>query len=499
MRWFFFLIFSLVLVFGVTATVKGGPFYLAETLDPEYAYLFNGLNIAVGREPSHVDHPGTTLQSIIAAGIFISSLFHAEGKIHFTIQHAENILLFYNLLFIFVAAVVTGLIAVEMRKAVSIPQVFFLLATCFLNFETLRAFARVSPEPVLLLCSLAITYLMIKFMNQQEHDENSRSHHFWISFWLAVGLITKITFLPVLFFLGFNYDNKEKLKYSLKKFFLVAFICFLPALGSFKGILRWFGDIISHTGSYGQGSVGVISVPRLHGAMTVLLSQQILFTGAFLLGAYLVFANRKFLRKSDKKVAFIALAGFALQLLMFIKHPGPGRYLLPAIGMLPFFLYVLFSRLPLHPFFKGVLICLFGFQLYQNYVMIRAYLQRTPDFYHISQYPISKKDALICSYPCSRDVFALHFGNTFAGKHYAKDLFQQYPYFYDFSILPEDNKLYDFNKDTHTMDELFESGLTVYVQGPPDRVEPRLPQASDIEITSLVHNSNEALYMLRKK
>ncbi len=30
--------------------------------DPEYAYLLNGINIATGRAPAHVDHPGTPLQ-----------------------------------------------------------------------------------------------------------------------------------------------------------------------------------------------------------------------------------------------------------------------------------------------------------------------------------------------------------------------------------------------------------------------------------------------------
>ena len=35
--------------------------------DPDYAYLFNGLSIYSGRAPQHIDHPGATLQSLIAS------------------------------------------------------------------------------------------------------------------------------------------------------------------------------------------------------------------------------------------------------------------------------------------------------------------------------------------------------------------------------------------------------------------------------------------------
>ncbi len=499
MRWFFLFVFSLIFFLGCIATLKSGPFYFADTLDPDYAYLFNGLNIALGKEPSHVDHPGTTLQSLIASGIFLSSIFYEPGKVHFTIRYAENILLFYNLLFIFTISVLAALIAVEMKKTITSPLVFLLLGACFFNFEVFRAFSRVSPEPVLLICCLAISYLLIRFVNRQENELNIKSHSFWISFWLAAGLITKITFLPLLFFLGLNYGNKEDLKYSLKKFFLVAFIFFLPALGSFKGIMRWFGDILSHTGTYGQGEVGILSAQRLQVATKVLFGQQILFTSLVLLGTFLVLKNRKFLRSYDRKILFAILAAFVLQLLMYIKHPGAGRYLLPSIAIMPLFLYMLFSRLPLHSFFKIIFVILLVLQVYQSYRFGSGFFQKTKDYHQIASHPLADHDALICSYPCSREVFGLQFGNTFAGKHYSANLFEKFPNFLEFSIIPTDDKLYDFNKKTRVLSDLFVTNTAVYVQGPPDAIEPRLPQSPDIEVTEILKNSTEALYMLRKK
>lgn len=39
-----------------------GPHYLGKNADPDYVYLFNSLNLALGSAPQHTDHPGTPLQ-----------------------------------------------------------------------------------------------------------------------------------------------------------------------------------------------------------------------------------------------------------------------------------------------------------------------------------------------------------------------------------------------------------------------------------------------------
>lgn len=76
-----------------------GPFFLAANVDPDYAYLFNGLNIAVGEAPEHTDHPGTPLQLLGAAWIRLLNLGKANGDIAVnTIVNSEDRLGQLNLL-----------------------------------------------------------------------------------------------------------------------------------------------------------------------------------------------------------------------------------------------------------------------------------------------------------------------------------------------------------------------------------------------------------------
>src|SRR5260370_167442 len=46
---------------AVYAAVKlaSGPYFLSANFDPDYVYLFNALNIAVGLAPVHTDHPAS--------------------------------------------------------------------------------------------------------------------------------------------------------------------------------------------------------------------------------------------------------------------------------------------------------------------------------------------------------------------------------------------------------------------------------------------------------
>src|SRR6185503_16326557 len=70
-----------------------GPFHLAVNYDPDYAYLFNGLNLLSGVAPEHIDHPGTTLQLFAAAGIKLvnlTSTSHAAAVS--VVQHSESYL-----------------------------------------------------------------------------------------------------------------------------------------------------------------------------------------------------------------------------------------------------------------------------------------------------------------------------------------------------------------------------------------------------------------------
>lgn len=55
--------------------------YYIKTVDPEYAYLFSGLNFSqLHFKIAHIDHPGTPLQLLICVIIWIMDLFSANKQ-----------------------------------------------------------------------------------------------------------------------------------------------------------------------------------------------------------------------------------------------------------------------------------------------------------------------------------------------------------------------------------------------------------------------------------
>jgi hypothetical protein len=71
-----------VLFFSCATGLRGarGPWFLSPAYDPDYAYLFNGLNLAISLPPRHVDHPGTPLQLALAGYIRLKNAGVEKGQ-----------------------------------------------------------------------------------------------------------------------------------------------------------------------------------------------------------------------------------------------------------------------------------------------------------------------------------------------------------------------------------------------------------------------------------
>src|SRR6185436_2402465 len=67
--------FLLIALYCLIRSVMG-PYFFPENLDPDYAYFFNSLNLAVSQSPAHIDHPGTTVQLL---GALIIKLENHNG------------------------------------------------------------------------------------------------------------------------------------------------------------------------------------------------------------------------------------------------------------------------------------------------------------------------------------------------------------------------------------------------------------------------------------
>src|SRR5688572_3806353 len=95
-----------------------GPYYLAPYLDPDYAYLCNSLNLAIGKPPYHVHHPGTSVQALGAAVITIAHPFSSKGeKIQAVITRSEQHLALINFFFAALYAVSLVLVGITVWRS----------------------------------------------------------------------------------------------------------------------------------------------------------------------------------------------------------------------------------------------------------------------------------------------------------------------------------------------------------------------------------------------
>jgi hypothetical protein len=177
-----------------------GPYWLAGNSDPAYPYLFNSLNILNLRAPLHIDHPGTTLQIAGPAVIGslslgntaqeITGLVLANPEWHLTaIEHTLRAITI-------TALFLTGMlfyIATRNLVAAILVQTSSLFAS-ELTFDLALA----TPELLLYLTSTLMTGFMGLYLRTPQ-ILNQR----WLVASLGAlsgfGLVTKITFLPVLF------------------------------------------------------------------------------------------------------------------------------------------------------------------------------------------------------------------------------------------------------------------------------------------------------------
>src|SRR6185436_19337927 len=99
----------LTLTFLLIRTLTG-PFYLGTNYDPDYAYLFNSLNLAVFHPPRHIDHPGTPVQLVGALVLRAQHPVASNVDLAFdTIRNSEIRLIQLNLaLFVLLLVCVIG-------------------------------------------------------------------------------------------------------------------------------------------------------------------------------------------------------------------------------------------------------------------------------------------------------------------------------------------------------------------------------------------------------
>jgi hypothetical protein len=305
-------------------------------IDPDYAYLFNGLNFIRGESffIVHVDHPGTPLQVLI--GIFIILISKLRGAEDFTADVLKNPEMYIQtiiIVFSFFYSLVLFFAGKQYLKYRQSLLGAFLIQLSFLLFATVSiTSSKLFSETLLPVGSFLIILVTIERTWGTMKD--------WVyallsGLLLGIFIATKITFIPI-FLLPLIVVRKwrNKLIYFLT---MVAafFISILPVIERLTSFKSFMVKIATHEGTYGSGKEEIINSLKLFKNLWGILQIEYSFTLIFLLSFIaLMIAFRKnkfgFLKDKETRVLFGLFLAFLLQLVIVGKHVG-FRYMIPSL------------------------------------------------------------------------------------------------------------------------------------------------------------------------
>lgn len=487
--------------------------------DPNYIYLMNGVNICMGHQVGNADNPGTPvmiLSAVVLKGYQL--IVGMDETIQISVlknpdHYIAIIRIFLDILNSF-ALFFVGLVV--FLKTRSFWSAFIMQLTPFLSVNLLEhVWSKVSPEPFLLFIVLIFSLIVILFY----YDKNRNQFMYPLLFGLLTGLgiATKATFLPLIFF-PFIIIPRWGKKLVFVVLSIVSFVTFtLPALQLYNSMFTWFKALFMHSGIYGKGETGIIDTSvYLKNLYLIIYNNPLLGVFLFVMISLLatsLFSKRFKLLLRDNGTANLLLALFISQiagLLIVAKHYHANHYLLPVLSLagLDVLIFLsIFKKLLLKPnkaiwTKRSIGIILVSFILIFNVPLLlikdNGYANTNQQFKESKRILMEDYPQYFCmyNYPWSHNRYtAFKFGNNYAGLLHTSVLETLYPntYFYD-SRVKGFNEWY-LPAGIETI--LFNQGNKIILSGFPMSAEDlTLLDEAGYPFKQVMHQHTQALYIL---
>ncbi len=445
-NWLIFIVPILIACLSINLKIAHGPFFLAKNSDPEYQYLLNALLITQGDAPTHIDHPGTTLQVFIALVLEFRFFVFNENMSHVLLDPELYLdVVYYLLMTIFVAVnICTGFLI--RRLGLSFLWLLLIQATPLMSITILQSLSRVRPEFLLIILTQLFVVVVLYWVCEKV---NKIYHLLYFSLMAGFGVATKVTFLPLIIIPFFFFDGRFKIYYVLLAG-LFFFTCILPILPNVNAFFEWIYNIALHSGGYGSGAPNFISFSFAKWAIKNIIFNEpvyVFFLTFYLLSIFYLFKKSKkgfmeFFTSANVLFATVTLLAIVVNLILVIKHYGP-HYLTPSL-MLTSLMFYLLHRAGTNAsgtsirfrFFFGMFFLSMLFLSGFNYLSLRnRFIFDSKQAQMITQERIDKyPDYLYMYYHRSSSVeYSLKMGNDFSSSYFTRKLNSLYPncMFYD--------------------------------------------------------------------
>ena len=300
--------------------------YYYTMMDPEYAYLFNGITVIENHgRVDYYDHPGTPLEVLMAVTIQFIHIFRDEPLMDDVLKNPELYLKAMNVVLVaLLIAILFFAGRFTFRRTGNLGLSLLVQATP-LPFGIPHFMARVIPETLAILLVLILIILIMDYIVSIDKMPANNKHAVLFSIIIAVILATKISMFPLFFIpLLLLKKTKKRLIYTgltVILFLLVAY----PVLLNFNSFFQWIKSLFMHSGHYGSGNTNILSVPDFtRNLKTLYESYRQVF---YLLFMNLAIIAGGILLKMRKKIPFPAepynaIIGLSV---CYIFHPGLPR------------------------------------------------------------------------------------------------------------------------------------------------------------------------------
>jgi len=519
---------------GVLLKHEHGPYYLRNNFDPEYNYLFNSLSLLTLHAPRHNDHPGVTLQILGAAvewlkwlGCFL--LGNRQSLSDSVLSRPESYLRTMNLVLnVLLGGALYWSASAIYKVSKSLPSAMLLQGTVVMYHQTFLALPRVSPEQLVVAIGLALMAVLAPVVLAEEGNAvNELRLATTAGALFGLGLMTKVTFAPwvavVLLF-----SQKSYRKRFLMAAVATVLILLLPIATRIPHMASWFTSLATHSGSYGQGPVGLPAAHVLATSLFLLWQEESPFFWLF--GLYLALLILLSLFRLQGDAARVRVRRAALRLLlagviaivaataMVTKHTET-RYLLPAL-ILTTFVNSTFCALALHSEFDrpaarwlclAVVTAFLGIGLVRNEPFLRRWVDKSrSDQRSIAQVRTLEGRLSGCeiigSYAPSLPIYALAFGSDYSGGVHWNALQKLYPGVIHYDPFGRRFLSFAFDQKIDDVKQMVKRGKCVLIESDPLDESTfnvfRLRDGIELETLTIVGNpfppsEPTALYRLR--
>ena len=340
-----FLIVIAMVMYDMIVPIYGG--LNGYDYESAYNYVLNGVGLIQGYVPGHIDHPGTPLQllcGLIAYASWFLARLVGQTSLAFNpavVKDLEGYIRLISFLLLGMNALAIFYLGLRIWRAAGSLPIALLAQTgfLFLGFMMPRLVYLSSEAIVIFAATMAMASLADVLFSETKSKRVGTQQSVAIAFFIALGVTTKVTFLPLVLLLAVLPTTRAKLTGLLATVSFAA-LFLLPIFSQLPRVFNWFVAIGSHTGSYGGGNAGFLDFTALPERITYFQQQSpMLFLAAYAClaaaGLRLVGPDEgrpKGVRLQSVKIATLLFTILAAQLLLAVKHFGL-HYILPALSI----------------------------------------------------------------------------------------------------------------------------------------------------------------------